>query len=371
MAHFYPVQRIGDFGLILALSHKFLHEKYGVEMGQRYHQDIALRVKTTMEIDRAVYEEYGTIGLGFEDPYPRVTIEPFGHRFIAAMYGCECEFKEDADVWVKHPVFREDIDAFEPWTLERFEACEPVKQIIAQARYLREHYDVKALRQSEGFLPHFRILSSVPNLGSVVNNGLAIMGNDVLLEYLTEPNLVQKLYANITQLMLLCLEYFPTIDAEPLQDIVIGNCSVAMISPKNYVDLNFPYDLQLVKLAKEIGANLVLHQDSGVTPHLTNYARLGYVQAIDFGQDTDWEKAAQLFPDTEATCILFPAWLQDHSMDDVQEELLRIMTTARAFQSFSFGIYDIDTFLGEKKIFEFYDVFRMCSERKKCIDKFT
>jgi hypothetical protein len=365
MAHFYPVQRIGDFGLILAFSHKFLHEKYGVDMGQRYHQDIAFRVKTTMEIDRAVYEEYGTIGLGFENPHPRVTIEPFGHRFIAAMYGCECAFKEDADVWVKHPVFKEDIDALEPWTLERFEACEPVKKVIAQAQYLCDHYDVKLLRKSEKFLPHFRILSSVPNLGSVINNGLAIMGDEVLRYYLADPNLVKKLYANITQLMLLCLEYFPTVDAEPLQDIVIGNCSVAMISPKHYVNLNFPYDLQLINWAQHIGANLTLHQDSGVTPHLENYTKLGYVQTIDFGQDTDWEKAAQLFPAIEATCILFPSWLQDHSRDDVQEELLKIMKTTRSFKSFSFAIYDLDTLLGEKKIFEFYDAFRMCCESIK------
>jgi len=363
MPHFYPMQRIGDFGLILAFSHKFLHEKYGVDMGQRYHKDIAFRVKATMEIDRAVYEQYGVIGLGFENPYPRVTIEPFGHRFIAAMYGCECAFSEDADVWVKPSVLKEDIDSMEPWTLEQFEACGPVKEITAQTRYLRDHYDLQTLRKSEGFLPHFRILSSVPNLGSVVNNGLSIIGHEFLMYYVTEPNLIKKLYANITQLMLLCLDYFPIIDEEPLKDVVIGNCSVSMLSPDHYRDCNFAYDLDLVNFAKKLGANLVLHQDSDVTAHLANYARLGYVQVVDFGQDTDWEKTARLFADTDATCILFPGWFQGHSMDDVKEELLRIMTIADSFKSFSFAIYDIDAFLGEQKIFEFYDVFRKCCER--------
>ena len=125
------------------------------------------------------------------------------------------------------------------------------------------------------------------------------------------------------------------------------------------------YDRELVNFAKEAGAKLTLHQDSDVTAHLENYAQLGDVQAIDFGQDTDWEKAARLFPKANATCILFPGWLQEHSMEDIQEELLRIMKVAGLFQSFTFAIYDIDTFLGEQKIFEFYDVFRTCCEKIK------
>ena len=57
----------------------------------------------------------------------------------------------------------------------------------------------------------------------------------------------------------------------------------------------------------------MIHQDSGVSPHVENYASLPYVQAFDFGQDTDFETLGRLRPDAEVNCILFPSWIATHS----------------------------------------------------------
>ena len=52
-------------------------------------------------------------------------------------------------------------------------------------------------------------MSSLQNLGSVINTAFSVQGQELFVNYLTVPELVRSLYANITQLTLLCLEYFP------------------------------------------------------------------------------------------------------------------------------------------------------------------
>ena len=121
--------------------------------------------------------------------------------------------------------------------------------------------------------------------------------------------------------------------------------------------------MNLARFAQGIGARSFVHQDSGETPHLGNYARLGYVQGIDFGQDTDWEKAAHIFPDVEANCIIFPGWLRAHGRDDVREELERLMTAGARFPRFSFSLLELDTELADGKILEFHEDFQKAAEK--------
>ena len=57
------------------------------------------------------------------------------------------------------------------------------------------------------------------------------LDQELLLAYVTSPDSVRKLYANITQLMLIALPYFAELDGEPPKEVFVGNCSVSMISP--------------------------------------------------------------------------------------------------------------------------------------------
>ena len=67
----YPMQTFGRFKLGMGLTHKLTHDRFGFDMGERYHRDLDYRIQTTMDIDRAMFESYGQIGLGYERPFPR------------------------------------------------------------------------------------------------------------------------------------------------------------------------------------------------------------------------------------------------------------------------------------------------------------
>ena len=253
MPVFYPQQTFGRYHLSLGLTYQLIHDQFGFDLGERYHMDLDHRIRTTMEIDRAVFDRYGSIGLGHKEPFPRVSIEPFGHRFMPAMYGCETGYLSDGEPWSKpRGLTEEDIRSLEPWTIERFEKSEPVRAILSQMTQLRKQYEAYRVPEKE-FNPHYRAMSSLQNLGSVINTAFSLQGQDLFINYLTAPELVRSLYANITQLTLLCLEYFPRLDGWPLKDIFVGNCSVAMISPAQYAAFNEPEDRQLMEYARKIG----------------------------------------------------------------------------------------------------------------------
>jgi hypothetical protein len=133
-----------------------------------------------------------------------------------------------------------------------------------------------------------------------------------------------------------------------------------MISPGQYAALNWPEDRRLMEYARGIGARFMMHQDSGATPHLENYARFDYLQAFDLGQDTDFEKLARLCPAANVNCILFPAWVGSTPLDDLRAELKRLMRLGGRFPSFSFSLYDVDSELGGDRLFAFFEVFRQC-----------
>ncbi len=357
----YPMQTFGRYKLGLALTYKLVHDRFGFDLGERYHLDVDHRIQTTKEIDRAVFDAFGKIGLGFESPFPRASVEPFGHRFMPAMYGCQTGYAPDADPWGKtRTLGQTEIKSLQPWTLERFERSEPVRVVLSQIEQLKRRYEPYRAAEKE-FNPHYRAMSSLPNLGSVINTAFSVLGQELFVYYLDEPELVRKLYANIGQLMLLCLEYFPRVDGWPLRDIFVGNCTVAMISPAQYRAFNELEDRRLMEHARKIGARFMMHQDSNATAHLENYARLEYLHALDFGQDTDFEKLTRLFPNAEVNCILFPSWIESHPRDEVRAELARLMELGKSFPAFSFTLLEIDTKLGGDLLFEFHDTFRECA----------
>lgn len=100
-----------------------------------------------------------------------------------------------------------------------------------------------------------------------------------------------------------------------------------------------------------------MHQDSGATPHLKNYAELGRIDTFDVGMDTDFEQLNEFFPNASVNCILFPHWLISHSMEDIKEEISRLVHIGKKFKSFSFSLFEIDLSIEDDLLFGLYEIF--------------
>ena len=124
MSLFYPMQTYGGFGLSYGLTPSLLHSRYGLDYGERFHRDIEWRIAQVMEIDRHACRDFGQIGLGFDEPFPRATIEPFGHRFVPAVFGCAIVYASSEDPAAVRREFDSSlIRGLRPWTRDRLESC--------------------------------------------------------------------------------------------------------------------------------------------------------------------------------------------------------------------------------------------------------
>ncbi len=85
------------------------------------------------------------------------------------------------------------------------------------------------------------------------------------------------------------------------------------------------------------------------------------MHAVDFGQDTDFEKLGRLCPHVKVNCILFPSWVESRSLPEIREELLRLMQVGKRFPAFSFTLLEVDEALGGDRIFAFCRVFEQCA----------
>ena len=298
-----------------------------------------------MDIDRAVYEDFGQIGIGYAEPKPRPSVEPFGHRLMPAMMGCRCRFSSDGEPWATpHPLSDDQIRALPDWNRDLVEAAEPMKETASQNRYLHEAYGMA---------------SNLRNLGSAMNTALSMMGEDILVRYCASPEIVRELFRSLTKLTVLCVESIERLDGrnggEPLG---LGNCSVTMISPDDYVRCNLEMDGWFRGYCLRRGLRFFVHQDSGVTAHLRNYRRLGAIDSFDVGMDTDFEKLHGLFPKAETNCIIFPQWLLSADEKAVAAELERLMRIGARFREFTFSMFEIDSALNRDQILRFVGVFK-------------
>ena len=107
-------------------------------------------------------------------------------------------------------------------------------------------------RRPRGGLDSRRIRSRSPacrDLGSVINTAVSVFGDEALILGLDEPELLRAFYRNVTDLMLLCLRYFPAVDGRKLFTVFVGDCTVAMISPAQYAAFNQEPDSRLAEFA--------------------------------------------------------------------------------------------------------------------------
>ena len=147
-----------------------------------------------------------------------------------------------------------------------------------------------------GFTPHAPPLTSLQDLGSVINTAVSVFGEDALLLGMDAPGSAARLLPQRDGSHAPVPALFPRRRRQEPFHGVRRRLHRRHDLPRAVRGVDSEPDRRLAEFARGIGARFLVHQDSGATAHLRGYARLGHVQGIDFGQDTDWEVAARVFP---------------------------------------------------------------------------
>jgi uroporphyrinogen-III decarboxylase len=338
--------------LNVGFSYQWWNKFYNLDFDEGFYFDIDRKQSTQTIMKETAcsrFPWYERLISGVNDNVvssPNIDVEPYGHRFIPAMLGCQVSYAPTHTPWAEnHILSPEEIAAMPLITMDEFRADERVRVITDQVKRVREKYGWCSGQQ---------------NLGSVINTAIYLRGMDLFTDFYERPETIRKLYDLITNRMTLCYEYFAGLDGK-YTNVGIGNCSVCMISPDIYEQFNRPFDLRIMELAKSHGVLFSLHQDSNVTRYIEKYKPFNYLYSFDIGCDTDVALFRKGFPETVLNIFVYTSFLLNRTPDEIRRDIRKMIADAADPAKTGFSCYDIDDNIPDEKVTALYDA--VCGDK--------
>ena len=345
--------------LNLGYSNEWWYANHGISFDEELYRDPLRKLAVQYQMDdwmRRKFTKWDFLGHLEETSVlsrPSVDIEPYGHRFIPAMFGVPIRYAKDQAPWANTIRLDDDlIMSLQPLTLEEFAAHPLVCEIV------RQH----ALLKSEG-----HSCSAQQNLGSVMNSVIYMRGMDLFYDFSDRPELVHKLFDLITNVMLLSYDYFSEIDGTRTP-LGVGNCSVAMLSPKIYRQFCYPYDLRIMNHAKKCGVSFSVHQDSCIDSFIPVYKdAFDSLSSFDIGCDSNVRLFRNAFPELTINVFIYTGTLRSMTAEQLYDFILRLGEEGRPYSQLGFSVYDIDVHVDDEKIESICEAYAVLRQKEKSI----
>jgi len=288
------------------------HANYGMDFGEDFWRDPVARTERDMRQRRLLFERFGDVRMGEEHPRPRPNIEAYGHRFMAAFWGCNIVFLPDqspgAEVLPDARVRMENLEVPDP-------GASPVaKRALGEAHLLRKRYG----SCYGGF-----------NTGGPLNNAVSVFGQEMLVACLTDPELAKSVLRKMGEALLMVDDRVTRPinrddPGSPRMDGGLANCQAAMISPQTYSEVVFPVDRWY---REQFHGRWNLHHCGVFHPYAETY-RLLRPSRIDVGRGTDYRVTRRAFPHTPISIEIHPLDLAGKTQEEVDDLIARTVEEA-------------------------------------------
>ena len=325
--------------LNIGFSHDWWFQNYGYVFDEAFYLNARNKIQIMRAMDEIMQERfpYYTNPGGLKGSLisnPTIAVEPFGHRFIPALFGCEINYSKDTTPWAGHVDLTDDEIMNMPFlTPDEFGRNDKAQTILRQAEEMRD-------------LGHE--CSTQQNTGSVINTAIYLR-NNLFTDFYDKPDVIHRLFDLITNRMECSLEYFAEVDGR-VCDIGVGNCCVCMLSPSVYETYNRPCDDHMMKMAKKLGVRFSIHQDSDVTPYIGSYKTFDYLYSFDVGQDTDLVLFRSAFPEVIMNIFVYSVWLLENDNIAIEKGIKDMISEAGPPELTGISCYDIDARTSDDKI---------------------
>ena len=327
--------------LNLSFSNEWWNTLYGISSDKDTYMNPIKKLCALEKMDSIMHEKYDKWrflapfnGKPVSSP-PVVRIEPYGDRFIPAMFGSPINYQADQAPWAnKIKLDRDYIMSLQPITEAEFAGHPLVKEIIRQRGILMENGSACMVQQ---------------NSGSVMNTAMYLRGEDLFYDFYDDPEMIHKLFDLITNMILMSYDTFCKIDGRDYP-MGVGNCSVGMLSPDIYTEFVRPYDMRIMEHARTKGVPFAMHHDSRVDPFITAYKSFDYLKRFDIGCDTDTALLRREFPDAIINVYIYIGILHELSSKEIFDYIVETAEKGGPLAKIGFTIADVDEGVSTDKI---------------------
>ncbi len=334
----------------LVFNPNWWYKTAGIAFDEPFYFDAATRTRNDVIMRRVLHERYGDLGLGEADPQPRPVIGSMhvaGGFVIPALLGASIRFEADA---APQP---------EPcgWTIEQIEAFElpdwknlwPMKQLIA---------DMDALETQFGY-----VIGDL-NTDGLLNAAYHFYGQDLFVDFYRAPARVRRFLGLIGELIAEVAAYMKSrtgsysIAVNRMAGRVAptpflhANCSVQMISPKSYREMQLPVEQKMAEKLPPFGIH---HCGDNLHRVAAEYAKLplAYVEA---GWGSNIARVREVLPEVFLNLRLSPIRMLQCSSHEIAQDTENLLRVAGPLEKVGVCCINLDHGTPDENIFAMYEV---------------
>jgi uroporphyrinogen-III decarboxylase len=284
----------------LVFNPNWWRQTAGISFDEGFYLDSATRIANDMTMRRVLFEQYGAWGLGEADPRPRPiigSVHVAGGFVIPALLGAHIRFGAEAAPQPEPMhVTPEQIDALEK---PDWQHMWPMNRLIA---------DMDALEAEFGYV------AGDLNTDGVLNAAYHLCGQQLFADFYDAPQRARRVLETIGELIVEVAEYVHartgsySISVNRMAELlsptpfIHSNCSVQMISPKSYRQMQLPVEQKMAERMQPYGIH---HCGSNTHIVASEYARLP-VSYVEVGWGSDVARCREALPDVILNLRLNP-----------------------------------------------------------------
>ncbi len=322
------------------------HKNADVDFTEEFFENPVYRMECDVRMRKVLYENFGAYGIGEKNPEKRPIL---GSDLIASGYfhsalaGCEIIYSKDNAPQVK--CMELDEEDLEDFSIGDYKQHPLYRNMVEQVTYLKEK---------------FGYVCPAVNLMGIQNIAMDLMGQNLFLAYYTEPELVKKLLAEITDMSIDLGRYWKSLSPQISGGVtaivkqtvpdcyLTSNCSVEMISNDLYESFLLDCDRRLAKAFPCFG----IHHCGQTMEHVAEgYAKVKPLAFAEVGAGSDIAAVRRALPGVFLNARFSPVSLKELSEAEITEKTKELLRACD--QNMSVSCVGIDAGVDHAKICAF------------------
>jgi len=334
----------------LVFNPHWWHKTAGISFDEDFYMDAQTRIDNDIIMRRVLHQRFGELGMGDPDPQPRPIIgseHVAGGFVIPALFGSNIIFKPDAAPQPE-PINLSPA-AVEALVKPNFKELWPMKQLMA---------DMDALEASYGYL------AGDINTDGLLNMAYHLYGQEIFIDFQLAPDRARRVMEIIGELIVDVALYIRertgrcSISVNRMTGRVNpalflhANCSVQMISPKNYRQLHLEVEQQMAERIQPFGVH-----HCGKNMHLIApaYAQLP-ARFFDVGWESDVAACRKALPEAFLNLRLSPIRMLQCGPKEIAEDTEKLLQAAGPLEQAGVCCINMDYGTPDDNIFAMFRV---------------
>jgi len=338
----------------LVFNPNWWYQTAGISFDESFYLDPETRIQNDITMRQILYDRFGEIGMGEDNPQPRPVI---GSRHVAggfvipALFDSEIIFESDAAPQPK-PI-ELTVEQIEMLEKPDFRELWPMNKLIAQMDSLEAEY---------GYL------CGDVNTDGLLNAAYHLYGQELFVDFYNAPQRVINLLEMIGELIVDVAEYIRirTGSSSISVNRMVGrvdheiflhaNCSVQMISPSTYHAFHLPIEQEMAVRLEPFGIH---HCGDNLHTMARYYAELP-LAFVDVGWGSDVAQVRAALPNTFLNLRLNPVRMLNAAPEEIAADTEKLLQGAEPFDKVGVSCINMDYGTPDENIFAMAEVVETC-----------